>query len=191
MNFTCQKILSLIAIVACSISPLARAQDPVDQQVSPEVKSLEAAGAKEDAASRREPTISQEVKRVDAAGAKEDASAWNNLAGFIQQKTKDGLHGKALADAVKGERQRLGLTGLSTANGKNIREFERAQERIEQIDKRLVMVRARLASGFEATGNSNVRSMVEKEQKQLESEKEQLEKRSTTILESLSSGAKF
>ena len=168
-----------------------RAQDPVDSQVSPEVKALQQQGNREELQSRQEPTVSPEVQNLDAAGAKEDPAQWHNLEGFVQQKIKEGLRGKALGDAIRGERQRLGLTGLSTAMGKEMREYERAQERIEQIDQRLVVARARLnnnnpySAGSAASSNSNVRSMVEKEVRNLEQEKEQLEKRSAKILEDL------
>lgn len=173
------------------------AQDPVDSQVSPAVKQLQAEGANEDAMSMQEPILSPEVQSLNAAGAGEDAVSWHNLEGFIREKVKEGLRGQALGEAVRQERERLGLTKMNEAMVKNMREYERAQVRIEEIDKRLAVARAELnnnnpySAGSVATSDSNVRSRIQKEIRGLESEKEVLENRSSKILDGLTDNAKF
>jgi hypothetical protein len=191
-------IYTALVIGACSA---VSAQDPVDQQVSPEVKALQQQGAKEEEASRSgAPTMDQkvspEVKSLEAAGASEDASSWHNLQSFIRQKVKDGLRGKALADAVRQERERLGLTGLDKDKVKLMQEYEQTQERIEKVDNKITELKGRLGSGDPyaantAANNSATRTDVERRIKKREEEKKTLEKRSEEILAGLDSNAKF
>lgn len=189
-------IFSMMTLAVLGLSTVL-AQDPVDSQVSPAVRALQEQGAREDAMSMQEPIPSPQVQSLDTAGAGEDAVAWHNLEGFVREKIKEGLRGRALGEAVRQERERLGLTRMNEAMVKNMREYERAQVRIEEIDRRLVAARAELnnnnpySAGSVATSDSSVRSGIQKEIRGLESEKEVLENRSAKILQGLTDNAKF
>lgn len=174
---------------AILIVPAVQSQDPVDQQVSPAVKQLQAEGAKEDAASMKDPAVSPEVKSLNAAGAKQDAASWHNLASFIQSKVKSGVRGRELADEVREERQRLGLTGLDGDMIKQVMEYEKNQEQIERLEAKITALRAGLGEGN--VNDSNMRRVLQQKLEKHETNKKALEKRSAEILANMDSPAKF
>ncbi len=190
------KIIRAIIVLAALAAFSARAEDPVDQEVSPAVKALRKEAAHDDAASRTpDQQISPEVKSLDRAGAKEDSTSWKNLQSFIREKVREGLRGRALGQAVKQERERLGLTGDKN-KVKLMMEYEQNQEKLEKIDTEISSVKSRMGSGnpFAAnTGanNSNIRKNMQEKTKKLEETKKMLEQRSEEILNSLDAGSRF
>ncbi len=167
MKFSSKRMLALAFAVAagCAAPSVTLSQDPVDQQVSPEVKSLQ------------------------ASAAKNDAVQWHNLENFIHEKIKAGVRGKALAATVRTERERLGLTGMDKEMVKKMLEYEQSQERIEKLERKDATLKAHLGAGN--VNDSKLREVFEQKIKKHQAEIQALEKRSSEILTNLSSAAKY
>lgn len=120
------------------------------------------------------PTATAEDPAMKQLELLPEAQGSFDLGAFIRDRMKEGLKGKDLADAIRQERERLGLPPLSAADVQTVRQIERKTSRILFLDRRIDALKASAGSG--TFGDSRVKSDVQDSINKMERERSALRK---------------